>query len=257
MNIENQVAIVTGAASGIGKAIAHSLARLGAKAVACVDMDGTVQEMQNALFHCFVGDTTDDGFRKHVFDEIGKIGLPTICVPAAGITRDSLAVKFNKETGKAAIYPKEQFQQVIDVNLLAPTYWGMELVARIAEAQGKWVPGSELRGTVVFLGSVSSQGNRGQVAYAASKKALEAVAATLSQEAMFYGVKFSVVHPGFTATPMVQKMPKEIIEKSVLPNTQLKRLLKPEEIADTVCFMISNSGVTREIWVDAGWHPSA
>jgi NAD(P)-dependent dehydrogenase (short-subunit alcohol dehydrogenase family) len=133
------------------------------------------------------------------------------------------------------------------------------MVARLAEANGKWNPDTEgdIRGTVVFIGSIISQGNRGQVAYAASKKALEAVAARLTKEGMSYGVRFGVVHPGYTDTPMVQAVPQEIIKEKVLPSTQLKRLITPDEIADTVCFMISNSCVTKEIWVDAGWHPMA
>jgi NAD(P)-dependent dehydrogenase (short-subunit alcohol dehydrogenase family) len=185
---------------------------------------------------------------------MSKIDIPTICVPCAGITRDALAVKLDKETKKATLYDSDNFRLILEVNLMAPTYWGMELVARIAERHGRWTPGSELRGSVVLIGSVSSQGNKGQVAYAASKRALEAVAATLTSEAMFYGVRFGVVHPGYTNTPMVQKMGQELIEKLVLPNTQLKRLVATDEVADAICFMVENPAVNREVWVDAGWH---
>lgn len=254
--IENQVAIVTGAASGIGKAVARDLVRRGAKRVALVDKDPHVEQDASAIAQPFVGDTTDAAFRRFVFDEMTKVDVPTICIPSAGITRDSLAVKLNKETGKAVLYDPDVFRNVLEVNLLAPTYWGMEMVGRIAETKGKWAPGQPLRGSVILIGSVCSQGNKGQVSYAAAKKALEAVAATMTREAIFYGVKWGVVHPGYTDTPMVQKLGQELIEKMVLPQTQLKRLVTPEEVADAICFMIDNSAVTRQVWVDAGWHIS-
>ena len=261
--MSGQIAVVTGAASGIGRAIATRLAK-SCSAVALVDMDERVREVaveiavnSQAKAVPFVGSATDPQFRKAVFDEMTKQhGVPTICVPAAGITRDGLAVKIDKETGEPQLYPQADFELVLSVNLTAPVYWAMETIARIAKAHGKWTPGDALRGSVVFIGSVSSQGNKGQVSYSATKRALVAVAATLTSEGMFYGVKCGVVHPGFTETPMVKKMKPEIIEKGVLPATQMKRLIEPEEIAEAVCFMASNPMVTGEIWVDAGWHPS-
>jgi 3-oxoacyl-[acyl-carrier protein] reductase len=136
------------------------------------------------------------------------------------------------------------------------------MVARIAEdrlrrGKARWEPEEGVQGTVVFIGWVSSQGNKGQIAYAASKAGLQGAAATLMKEAIYYGVRCAVIHPGFTDTPMVRGMGEEYIAKNVLPYTQLRRLIRPEEIADAICFMISNSAVSGELWADAGWHPSA
>jgi NAD(P)-dependent dehydrogenase (short-subunit alcohol dehydrogenase family) len=108
-----------------------------------------------------------------------------------------------------------------------------------------------------LIGSISSQGIPGQLAYSATKAALEGVAATLSKEAMFHGVRCAVIHPGFTDTPMVRALGEEYVQKNILPYTQLKRLIEPTEIADAIYFMISNSAVSGELWADAGWHPSA
>jgi NAD(P)-dependent dehydrogenase (short-subunit alcohol dehydrogenase family) len=186
-----------------------------------------------------------------------------LCVPAAGITRDALAVKMDRDTGKAAVYPLRTFREVTEVNLIAPIYWALEMVARIAEDRkrrglGRWQPSEEkLWGTVVFIGSVSSQGNKGQLAYAASKAGLEGAAATLTKEAIYHGVRCCVIHPGFTDTPMVRALGEEFIAKNILPATQLGRLIRPDEIADAICFLISNSAVSGELWADAGWHPSA
>jgi 3-oxoacyl-[acyl-carrier protein] reductase len=199
-----------------------------------------------------------------VFAEVtARHGVVNICVPAAGITRDALAVKMDREAGKAAVFPLRTFREVTEVNLIAPVYWALEMVAHIAQDRkrrglGRWEPAEEkLWGTVVFIGSVSSQGNKGQIAYAASKAGLEGAAATLTKEAIYHGVRCCVIHPGFTDTPMVRALGEEFIAKNVLPNTQLRRLIRPDEIADAICFLISNSAVSGELWADAGWHPSA
>jgi NAD(P)-dependent dehydrogenase (short-subunit alcohol dehydrogenase family) len=272
MKIEGKVALVTGAASGIGEAVALELAQRNVKAVVLVDKsvntprialtinDAVGRDVAEAM----VGDAADPEFRSIVFDRAcAKHGVVNICVPAAGITRDALAVKIDKETGKAAVYPAKTFREVVEVNLIAPIYWALEMVARIAEDRrrrglGRWEPAEEkLAGTVVFIGSVSSQGNKGQIAYAASKAGLEGAAATLTKESMYHGVRCCVIHPGFTDTPMVRALGQEFIEKNVLPYTQLRRLIRPEEIAHAICFLVANSAVSGELWADAGWHPTA
>jgi 3-oxoacyl-[acyl-carrier protein] reductase len=270
MEIRERVAVITGAASGIGKAVAMELARRQVSALALVDRSDCVHQAADAInevygskLHasCFTGDVTDDAFRREVFDRvIAERGVPRICVPAAGITRDALAVRVDKETGKAKVYPVGDFRLTIEVNLIASVYWALEMVARVAEDRqqrglGRWDPKEHIQGTVVFIGSVSSQGNRGQIAYAATKAGLGGAAATLTKEAMYHGVRCAVIHPGFTDTQMVQTLGDDYIRERIIPQTQLQRLIQPEEIADAICFMISNSAVSGQLWADAGWHP--
>jgi NAD(P)-dependent dehydrogenase (short-subunit alcohol dehydrogenase family) len=269
VEIKGKVAVITGAASGIGQAAAMELANRGVKALSLVDRTEGVHALAKQIqqmpgqpaAHAFVGDATDPAFRHRVFDEtIRRSGVVNICVPAAGITRDALAVKLDKTTGKASIYAEELFRLVVEVNLVAPAYWALELVARIAEdrqarGMGRWEPSERIQGTIIFIGSISSQGNKGQIAYAATKRGLEGVASTLMKESMYYGVRCGVIHPGFTDTPMVRALGEEYIQKCILPSTQLKRLIRPEEIANAICFMIANSAVSGELWADAGWHP--
>jgi NAD(P)-dependent dehydrogenase (short-subunit alcohol dehydrogenase family) len=271
MQIDNKVAVVTGAASGIGEAVSRELARRGARAIALVDRSDRVHEVARSINEAagrdlaepHVGLTTDGAFRARVYDAtVARHGVAHICVPAAGITRDSLSVKVDKETGRAHVYPVETFREVTEVNLIAPVYWALEMVARVAEDRHRrglkrWEPWEEVQGTVVFIGSVSSQGNKGQIAYAVSKAGLEGAASTLTKEAIYHGIRCGVIHPGFTDTPMVRAMGEEYIAKNVLPYTQLRRLIRAEEIADAICFLISNSAVSGELWADAGWHPSA
>jgi 3-oxoacyl-[acyl-carrier protein] reductase len=271
MKIEGKIAVVTGAASGIGEAVARELARRQVKALLAIDRSPSVVQVAQAINQvvgrpiagAMVGDASDGEFRSQFFDQVvTKHGLCNILVPAAGITRDALAVKVDKETDEAVIYPLETFREVTEVNLIAPVYWALEMVARIAEERrrrglGRWEPDEKLWGTIIFIGSVSSQGNKGQIAYAASKAGLEGAAATLTKEAIFHGVRCCVIHPGFTDTPMVRALGHEYISKNILPYTQLRRLIRPDEIADAICFLIANSAVSGELWADAGWHPSA
>ena len=271
METIDRTAVVTGAASGIGRAVSKKLVSLGVKAIGMVDLNDGVtaaaeeinQDAEKKIASPFRGDVTDSQFRTQVYDALQRDhGVVSICVPCAGITRDALAVKVNKETGKAGIYPEQTFRQVVDINLIASVYWALELLARMAEYRAgkglkKWNPEERIQGTVIFIGSVSSQGNKGQISYASTKAGLEGAAATLAKEAIYHGVRCGVIHPGFTDTPMVRALGDKYIEENILRYTQLGRLIQPEEIADAICFMISNSAVSGELWADAGWHPSA
>lgn len=271
MKIKDKIAIVTGAGSGIGAAVSRELAKREVRRVIMVDRRDHVFEIADAINKSLdrnvaeakVGDTTNDTFRTQVYDEITEEhGVASICVPCAGITRDALAVRMNKETGKAEPYSITTFREVTEVNLIAPIYWAIEMVVRIAEDRfqkglKRWEPEEEVQGTVIFIGSVSSQGNKGQISYAVAKAGLEGAAATLMKEAIYHGVRCGIIHPGFTDTPMARKLGDEYLGKYVLPYTQLRRLIRTEEIADAICFMISNSAVSGELWADAGWHPPA
>ncbi len=271
MNFKDAVAVVTGAAGGIGRALAVELARRGASGIALVDRSEAVQQVAKAVNDFagkpiaigYSGDAADAPFRKRVYQEMAqRHGQINICVPAAGITRDNLAVKIDKQTQQVSIYPVETFREVVEVNLVAPVYWALEMVAGIAERRARqglkrWEPTEPLQGAVIFIGSVSSRGNKGQIAYAATKAGLEGAAATLMMEAVFHGIRCGVIHPGFTDTPMVRALGEKFIQEQIIPRTQLRRLIQPEEIADAICFMISNAAVSGSLWADAGWHPAA
>jgi NAD(P)-dependent dehydrogenase (short-subunit alcohol dehydrogenase family) len=271
MKIKDSVAIITGAAGGIGRALALEMAKREAGGLALVDHSESVQQVTDAVNELagskvavgYSGDVTNADFRVDVYADMKvKYGTVNICVPAAGITRDRLAVKLDKQTSRAAVYPIELFREVTEVNLIAPVYWALEMLAGIAEARAKqglkrWEPTEPLQGAVVFIGSVSSLGNKGQIAYAATKAGLDGATATLMMEAIFHGVRCGIIHPGYTDTPMVRSLGEPLIQEHIIPNTQLRRLIQPEEIADAICFMISNAAVSGSLWADAGWHPVA
>ncbi|RIK62171.1 MAG: short-chain dehydrogenase [Planctomycetota bacterium] len=271
MQLYGKVAVITGAASGIGRATCVAMMDLGIEAIAAVDRSSAVTDMCNTLnqeigrsvLHPYIGDVTSDEFRKEVFSDLRRrFGAVHLCVPAAGITRDRLAVKYHKDNGGADLYPLKDFEEVMRINLIAPIYWAMETIATVAEDRGrkglgKWEPAEGTQGGVVFIGSVSSLGNKGQVSYATAKAGLAGAQATLAKEAIFYGVRCNIIHPGYTDTPMVRALGEDLIRQVILPQTQLRRLLRPEEVADAICFLLRNSAVSGSLWVDAGWHPAA
>jgi len=271
MDWSKRVAVITGGASGIGRAICRRLGRDGIRALGVVDFSDTVgeacrevnAELGREVCVAYRGDVTAREFRRSVFDDLkARFGGVHTCVPAAGIVRDALAVKVDKATGKAALYDQDLFEKVVSVNLTAATYWAMETIASVAEqrfaaGKGKWSPDEGVGGEVCFIGSISSQGNKGQVSYASTKAALEGARGTLAKECAFYGVRCCIVHPGFTDTPMVRAMDQTFVKEQVLPKTQLGRLITPDEMADAIVFMLSNPAASGRLFADAGWHPPA
>lgn len=271
IDLSKRVAVITGGASGIARAVSRQLGREGIKAIGVVDFSDAVlgvcdeinKELGREVCIPFKGDVTDRAFRTSTFAEMKRrFGGVHICVPAAGIVRDGLAVRLDKVTKAPKLYDQDLMEKTIDVNLIAATYWAIETIASVAEQRAAvglngWKGGDEVQGEVVFIGSISSEGNKGQVAYAATKAGLIGVQSTLAKEGIYYGVRVAIVHPGFTDTPMVRAMDQKIIQDFVLPKTQLGRLLQPEEVADAICFMIRNPAVSGALWADAGWHAPA
>jgi len=269
MLLAGKVALVTGGASGIGRATALALAREGVSTVAVVDLNNAqafADEVNGSLGRkvmlAFQGDVTDGAFRQGVFQQMKRdYGAVHICIPAAGIIKDALAVKLSRDNGHAAIYPLDDFERVLAINLTAPIYWALESIASVAEDRrrrglGQWEPQEGVQGGVIFIGSISSAGNKGQISYATTKAGLEGAQATLATEAIYFGVRSAIIHPGFTDTPMVRSLGDEFVRHNILPYTQLRRLIRPEEIADAICFMLRNSSVSGVLWADAGWHPA-
>ena len=276
MQIEDKVAVVTGAAGGIGIKVAAQLARKGARAVAVVDRASQCEqaaaqinrEAGAEVARAFCGDVCAPDFRAEVFSQMEQSGdLVRICVPAAGILRDGLAVKVaaandndNGGGGVAELYDDAMFRNVLEVNLIHPVYWAMQMMARIAEQRAatglkKWQPSEPIQGSTVLIGSVSSRGNRGQISYSCAKSGLNAAAKTLNIEGMFHGIQSKIIHPGMVNTPMLERLPAGHFEKHFKPAIPLGRLIEPDEIAVAVCLLIENPAVSGPLWADAGLAP--
>ena len=271
MQITGQIAVVTGGASGIGRAVADELVAAEVAALALVDLGGAEQvaaelneRAGRVVARPFEGDVTDAGFRERVFGEMAEAhgGPVRLCVPAAGILRDGLAVKLPKEGGAAELYAPDQFERVQAVNLVHPIYWTMQMIARIAEARreaglGKWQAGEDIQGCSILIGSVSSRGNFGQIAYATAKSGLNGACKTLNVEGMRHGVQTKIIHPGMVDTPMLASMPQDVVDKQIKPAIPLGRLVDPAEIARAARVLIENPAISGQLWVDGDLRPFA
>src|SRR5262245_61269366 len=138
MELKGKVAVVTGAASGIGLATCKALAGYGVRAIGMVDRSAAVNDAVHQINQIaggqaalpFIGDVTDAKFGREVFRDLKtRFGVVQLCVPAAGITADRLAVKINPDTGQADIYPQAEFEKLLQINLIASIYWALEMVA--------------------------------------------------------------------------------------------------------------------------------
>jgi len=269
MKIQDKVAVVTGATSGIGLAISRKIIGRGARGVAIVDLSDQCQHTAEEINRehgkdvalPFQGNVSDPVFRENVFETMNRtFGTVRICIPAAGILRDAMAVKINRESLRAEIYRESQFKEVLDINLVHPTYWAIQTIAGIAEARaaqgfGQWQCDESIQGVVILIGSVSSRGNRGQISYSAAKSGLNAVTATLNVEGLYHGIQTKIIHPGFVDTPMVESMPEDYFESKLKHLVGLGRMIRPDEIADAVVSLIENPVISGPLWADAGLRP--
>ena len=241
MELQSKTIVITGAARGLGAAMAKRLARqrpklalidltadsLAAAATACRGLGAEVETYGANVAR------EDDVVR--LFDQIAKdCGGVDALVNNAGITRDALLVKF--QDGRLATKMSvEQWQSVIDVNLTGVFLCGREAAQRMIEG-GR-------RGCIVNISSISRAGNIGQTNYSASKAGVAAMAVAWSKELARYGIRTAAVAPGFINTEMVAGMKPEAREKLV-SGIPLKRMGEPDEIAQTVEVILANDYVS-------------
>jgi 3-oxoacyl-[acyl-carrier protein] reductase len=226
--LSNKVSIITGAAQGIGLATALKFAAEGAIVVVCdvkqTGVDQAVAQCQalGATAAGFVMDVTQrpqiDAVVARVQAQFGRID---VLVNNAGITQDARLQKMTLE----------QFDRVIDVNLRG-VFHCSQAVADSMVAQGS--------GVILNASSVVGiYGNFGQTNYAASKFGIIGFTKTWSRELGPKGVRVNAVAPGFINTPMVAAMPEKVLQ-NLQAKVPLKRLGRPEEIANVYAFLASD-----------------
>lgn len=215
------VALVTGAAGAIGRAISLRLARDGAQ-VLCVDLSERVEETSaliaerggSAVAH--VADLADGEALPGILRVAARLDGVSVLVNNAGIARDGRATKLSEA----------DFRAVIRVDAVAPL--------RLAEALA---PAIVDHGSIVNIASRAGLGNFGQANYVAAKAALigatRALAIDLSPR-----LRANAVAPGLVETPMTAAMPPEVLEK-LTARVPLGRMADPSEIADAVAFLAS------------------
>ena len=244
MKLENKVALVTGAARGIGKAIAKALAAEGA--VVIVNYNGsaqrageTVKEIEEAggkalAIRCNVADFTAC---KDMIDGIIKEqGRLDILVNNAGITRDGLLMKMSEE----------DFDSVMDTNLKG----AFNCIRHAARQMIK-----QKSGRIISISSVSGVlGNAGQANYSASKAGIIGLTKATAREVASRGITVNAIAPGFITTDMTEVL-SEAVKTSVTETIPMKKFGKPEDIAQTALFLASEEAayITGQvICVDGG-----
>lgn len=245
MDLQGKTIVITGAARGLGAAMAKRLARHRPK-LALVDI--TADSLADVSSACrglgaevkaYGANVAKEADVIALFDRIvAECGGVDGLINNAGITRDALLVKFadGKLAAKMSI---EQWQAVMDVNLTGVFLCGREAAQRMVEGGRK--------GCIINISSISRAGNMGQTNYSAAKAGVAAMAVTWAKELARYGVRAAAVAPGFINTEMVAGMKPEAREKLV-SGIPLKRMGEPDEIAHTVEFILQNDYVSGRVF---------
>ena len=225
--LDGQVALVTGASRGIGRAIADAFGHAGATVIGTATSDGgseAIGERFEAAGIAGAGMTLDvndaDGPAR-VFESIGeRFGAVSVLVNNAGITRDNLFMRMKEE----------EWQSVIDTNLTSVYRLCRLAVRPMVKARG---------GRIINITSVVGlTGNAGQVNYAASKAGLLGLTKSLARELGARGITVNAVAPGFVESDMTDALPDEQKEK-LRAEIALGRLGKPEDIAAACLYLAS------------------
>lgn len=226
MEEEKQVAVVTGAGRGIGRAICIELARRGFHVVVNYGHQKEAAEevvqkcrqfgVQAVAVKADMSRKTDcDFLMKEALKLTGKV---QVWVNNAGITRDNLLLRMSEE----------EFQKVIDLNLTG-AFYGMKAAVSVMIRQRY--------GRIVIISSIAGvRGNAGQVNYSASKAGVIGMTKSLAKEVASRNITVNAIAPGMIATEMVDAIPDKAREEMV-KSIPMRRMGEPKDVANAVAFL--------------------
>lgn len=239
-----EIALVTGASRGIGRACALQLAKDGFDIAFCYrsasDAAESLKKEIEALDRrvvAFACDVSDYEAVQKMLEEIDeKLGDLSVIVNNAGIVKDNPMV----------MLPKEDWEAVLSTNLDSVFNVCRGAVFRFMKQK---------RGCIINMSSVAGvYGNPAQTNYAASKAGIIGLSKSLAKEVGAYGIRVNVVAPGFIKTDMTVDLPQKVVDR-VMPNIPLKRLGESQEVAELVSFLASDRAqyiTAQVIHVDGG-----
>jgi NAD(P)-dependent dehydrogenase (short-subunit alcohol dehydrogenase family) len=234
-------AIITGGASGLGEATARKLAGLGAK-VAILDLQrerGEKVAGEIGAIFCEADVTSDDSVDKALAAARAKNGVERVLVCCAGIGVAQRTVSKKRDTGELVAHDMATFRRVIEINLIGT----FRAVAKCATAMAGLAPATPdgTRGVIVTTASVAAQdGQIGQVAYAASKGGVMAMALPIARDLAGDGIRVSTILPGLFHTPMFDTLREEARQALGASVPFPARLGRPDEYAALVETIIGN-----------------
>jgi 3-oxoacyl-[acyl-carrier protein] reductase len=245
MSFENEIALVTGASRGIGKAIAEVLGRRGATVIGTATTEAGAQAITGSLQAAGIKGagrvlnvTDPDSVAALIKDVTDNFGAPGILVNNAGITRDNLLMRMKDE----------EWDDVITTNLTSVFRMSRACLRGMMKAK---------HGRIIMISSViGATGNPGQANYAATKAGVIGFAKSLAREIGSRGITVNAVAPGFIDTDMTRALPEEQ-RNALLGQIALGRLGDVSDIANTVAFLASSDAgyITGEtIHVNGGMY---
>jgi acetoacetyl-CoA reductase len=242
-----KVALVTGGMGGLGEAICHRLFRTGYRAVATYSPSNDhasawleAQAKEGFNFSAYKIDVADyDSCQKGVMQIIADMGRIDVLVNNAGVTRDASFKKMALEDWRTVM--QTNLDSVF--NMTKPVLHGM--------LENQW-------GRIINISSVNGQkGAFGQSNYAAAKAGVHGFTKSLALEVAAKGITVNTVSPGYLRTKMVTKVPKDVLEKKILPEIPVGRLGEPAEVAALIAYLCSDEAafVTgTNIAINGGQH---
>jgi 3-oxoacyl-[acyl-carrier protein] reductase len=250
MLLENDVALITGAGNGIGRATAVRFAREGAR-VALFDVnEAGLNETRHLIetaggesIACTGSVTSREDVQRAIDLILSTYGRLTVLINNAGITRDGLTSRIKE--GEVHLMSDEKWDAVLGVNLKGT--WQCSQLASVPMIKAGY-------GRIVNTASIAALGNIGQANYAASKAGVIGLTRTLALEWAPYGIAVNCVAPGGVKTSMTETIPEKIVE-NLLKGIPFHRFAEPEEIAAVHAFLASKeaSYITGQtLFVDGG-----
>ncbi|MEO0811224.1 MAG: SDR family oxidoreductase [Myxococcota bacterium] len=251
MNLNEQKMVVTGAGGGMGfhfsKRIVEAGGMVAAGDVNAEGLSVLEKECEGLPGKVFTRElnVADEGSIAGFVDWAHEsMGGMTGLVNNAGILRDALLVKKDRNTGEIIKLGSDAWQAVIDVNLTGATFMVRDVVAKMAQSGDK--------GVIINMSSVARHGNRGQSNYVSAKAALAANTVTWAREFGKFGIRVAAIAPGMIETPMTRGMNQKARD-ALVSNVPVGRIGEPEDIWLAVKFLIECEYFSgRVVDVDGG-----